>query len=157
MWGSFAASKIKAAQLSKQAQGGGSESYGDGTVELLAGGSHQSGNDVDLGTKRDGTRRRAEGGEYFAVINKRNSRRFRRLIPDVIKSLNNGTFERKYMNAYAGANGVSINVHNSNPDITDLKNDVREIREQNTRRIFTDSRGNTVEYYKNLKRRIKNN
>lgn len=155
MWGSFAASKIKAAQLAKQSQG--SESYGDGTVELLAGGSHQSGNDVDLGTKRDGTRRRAEGGEYFAVINKRNSRRFRRLIPDVIKSLNNGTFERKYMNAYAGANGVSINVHNSNPDITDLKNDVREIREQNTRRIFTDSRGNTVEYYKNLKRRIKNN
>lgn len=157
MWGSFAASKIKAAQLSKQAQGGGSESYGDGTVELLAGGSHQSGNDVDLGTKRDGTRRRAEGGEYFAVINKRNSRRFRKLIPDVIKSLNNGTFERKYLNAYAGANGVSINVSNRNPDITDLKNDVREIREQNSRRIFTDSRGNTVEYYKNLKRRIKNN
>lgn len=157
MWGSFAASKIKAAQLSKQAQGGGSESYGDGTVELLAGGSHQSGNDVDLGTKRDGTRRRAEGGEYFAVINKRNSRRFRKLIPDVIKSLNNGTFERKYLNAYARANGVSINVSNRNPDITDLKNDVREIREQNSRRIFTDSRGNTVEYYKNLKRRIKNN
>lgn len=155
MWGSFAASKIKAAQLAKQSQG--SESYGDGTVELLAGGSHQSGNDVDLGTKRDGTRRRAEGGEYFAVINKRNSRRFRRLIPDVIKSLNNGTFERKYLNAYAGANGLAINVTNRNPDITDLKNDVREIREQNSRRIFTDSRGNTVEYYKNLKRRIKNN
>lgn len=155
MWGSFAASKIKAAQLAKQSQG--SESYGDGTVELLAGGSHQSGNDVDLGTKRDGTRRRAEGGEYFAVINKRNSRRFRRLIPDVIKSLNNGTFERKYLNAYAGANGLAINVTNRNPDITDLKNDVREIREQNSRRIFTDSRGNTVEYYKNLKRRIKSN
>lgn len=155
MWASFAAAKIKAAQMSKAAEG--SESYGDGTVELLAGGSHQSGNDVDLGTKRDGTRRRAEGGEYFAVINKRNSRRFRKLIPDVIKSLNNGTFERKYLNAYAGANGVSINVSNWNPDITDLKNDVREIREQNSRRIFTDSRGNTVEYYKNLKRRIKNN
>lgn len=155
MWGSFAVSKIKAAQLAKQSQG--SESYGDGTVELLAGGSHQSGNDVDLGTKRDGTRRRAEGGEYFAVINKRNSRRFRRLIPDVIKSLNNGTFERKYLNAYAGANGLAINVTNRNPDITDLKNDVREIREQNSRRIFTDNRGNTVEYYKNLKRRIKNN
>jgi hypothetical protein len=79
------------------------------------------------------------------------------LIPDVIKSLNNGTFERKYLNAYAGANGLAINVTNRNPDITDLKNDVREIREQNSRRIFTDSRGNTVEYYKNLKRRIKNN
>lgn len=39
MWGSFAAAKIKAAQLSKSANAGGSESYGDGTVEMLAGGS----------------------------------------------------------------------------------------------------------------------
>ena len=155
MWGSFAASKIKAAQLSKQAQGGGSESYGDGTVELLAGGSHQSGNDVDLGTKKDGTRRRAEGGEYFAVINKRNSRRFRKLIPDVIKSLNNGTFTRKYMAAYDGANGLSVTLQNDNPDISDLKNDVREIKEQNRRRSFVDGDGNTVTTYKNLKRKIK--
>lgn len=155
MWGSFAASKIKAAQLSKQAQSGESESYGDGTVELLAGGSHQSGNDVDLGTKQDGTRRRAEGGEFFAVINKRNSRRFRKLIPDVIKSLNNGTFTRKYMAAYDGANGLSVTLHNDNPDISDLKNDVREIKEQNRRRSFVDGNGNTIVSYKNLKRKIK--
>lgn len=155
MWGSFAASKIKAAQLSKQAQGGESESYGGGTVELLAGGSHQSGNDVDLGTKQDGTRRRAEGGEFFAVINKRNSRRFRKLIPDVIKSLNNGTFTRKYMAAYDGANGLSVTLHNDNPDISDLKNDVREIKEQNRRRSFVDGNGNTIVSYKNLKRKIK--
>lgn len=65
MWASFAASKIKAAQLAKQTGGnGGTETYGDGTVELLEGGSHQSGNDIDLGTKPDGTRRRAEGGEF---------------------------------------------------------------------------------------------
>lgn len=51
MWASFAAAKIKASQMTKAAEGGGSESYGDGTVELLGGGSHQSGNDVDLGTK----------------------------------------------------------------------------------------------------------
>lgn len=155
MWGSFAASKIKAAQMSKQAQSGGSESYGDGTVELLAGGSHQSGNDVDLGTKPDGTRRRAEGGEFFAVINKRNSRRFRRIIPSVINALNNGTFAQKYMSAYEGGNGLSINVHHNNPDISELKDDVRAIREQNTRRTFVDGDGNTVTVYKNLKRKIK--
>lgn len=155
MWGSFAASKIKAAQLSKSATGEGSESYGDGTVELLGGGSHQSGDDVDLGTKPDGTRRRAEGGEYFAVINKRNSRRFRKLIPDVIKSLNNGTFTRKYMAAYDGANGLSVTLQNNNPDISDLKNDVREIKEQNRRRSFVDGNGNTIVSYKNLKRKIK--
>lgn len=156
MWGSFAAAKIKAAQLSKSANAGGSESYGDGTVELLAGGSHQSGDDVDLGTKPDGTRRRAEGGEFFAVINKRNSRRFRRLIPDVINSLNWGTFPQKYLNAY-NTDGVNVTVQQNNaPDLRDLKDDVREIKEQNRRRRYVDGNGNVIEVYKNLTRKIKN-
>lgn len=156
MWGSFAAAKIKAAQLSKSANAGGSESYGDGTVELLAGGSHQSGDDVDLGTKPDGTRRRAEGGEFFAVINKRNSRRFRRLIPDVINSLNRGTFAQKYLNAY-NTDGVNVTVQQNNaPDLRDLKDDVREIKEQNRRRRYVDGNGNVIEVYKNLTRKIKN-
>lgn len=156
MWGSFAAAKIKAAQLSKSANAGGSESYGDGTVEMLAGGSHQSGDDVDLGTKPDGTRRRAEGGEFFAVINKRNSRRFRRLIPDVINSLNRGTFPQKYLNAY-NTDGVNVTVQQNNaPDLRDLKDDVREIKEQNRRRRYTDGNGNVIEVYKNLTRKIKN-
>lgn len=156
MWGSFAASKIKAAQLSKSATGGETESYGDGTVELLEGGSHQSGNDVDLGTKPDGTRRRAEGGEFFAVINKRNSRRFRRLIPDVINSLNRGTFPQKYLNAY-NTDGVNVTVQQDNaPDLRDLKDDVREIKEQNRRRRYVDGNGNVIEVYKNLTRKIKN-
>lgn len=155
MWGSFAASKIKAAQLAKSANAGGSESYGDGTVELLGGGSHQSGNDVDLGTKPDGTRRRAEGGEFFAVINKRNSRRFRRIIPDVIKSLNNGTFANKYLSAYAGSNGISLNVHNDSPDLKELNDNVRDIK--NRRQYYTDANGNVVEVYKNLKRTYKRN
>lgn len=154
MWASFAAAKIKAAQMSKAAEG--SESYGDGTVELLAGGSHQSGDDVDLGTKPDGTRRRAEGGEFFAVINKRNSRRFRRIIPDVINSLNRGTFAQKYLNAY-NTDGVNVTVQQNNaPDLRDLKNDVREIKEQNRRRRYVDGNGNVIEVYKNLTRKIKN-
>lgn len=155
MWGSFAAAKIKAAQLSKSANAGGSESYGDGTVEMLAGGSHQSGDDVDLGTKPDGTRRRAEGGEFFAVINKRNSRRFRRIIPDVINSLNRGTFAQKYLNAY-NTDGVNVTVQQNNaPDLRDLKDDVREIKEQNRRRRYVDGNGNVIEIYKNLTRKIK--
>lgn len=156
MWASFAAAKIKASQMTKAAEGGGSESYGDGTVELLGGGSHQSGNDVDLGTKPDGTRRRAEGGEFFAVINKRNSRRFRRLIPDVIKSLNNGTFAHKYGNAYNGADTITINANGGSTDIRELSDDVREIKEQNKRRFYVTGNGRVVEIYKNLKRTYKN-
>lgn len=149
MWGSFAASKIKAAQLAK------SESYGDGTVEMLVGGSHQSGNDIDLGTKPDGTRRRAEGGEFFAIINKRNSRKYRHIIPDVINSLNNGTFANKYMNAYAGGENLTLNVGGNSPDLRALSDDVREIKEQNKRRVFVDAHGNVIEIYKNLTRKIK--
>lgn len=156
MWASFAASKIKAAQLAKQTgESGGTETYGDGTVELLEGGSHQSGNDIDLGTKPDGTRRRAEGGEFFAVINKRSSRRFRKIIPDVINSLNNGTFAHKYLKSYSDGDGLTLNVTGQSPDLRNLSDDVREIKEQNRRRIYVDGDGNTIESYKNLKRKIK--
>lgn len=154
MWASFAASKIKAAQLAKQSGGENTETYGDGTVELLEGGSHQSGNDVDLGTKPDGTKRRAEGGEFFAVINKRSSRRYRQIIPDIINSLNAGTFSQKYSKAYAGAEGLTLNVKGDAPDLQNLTDDVREIKEQNRRRIYTDGDGKTVVVYKNLKRKI---
>lgn len=150
MWGSFAAAKVKAAELTQN----NSEQYGEGTVELLQGGSHQSGNDVDLGRKKDGTRRRAEGGEFFAVINKRNSRKYREVIPDVIHALNAGTFEEKYMGAYQGAGDIRM-VQAGGVDLGHLKDDVTAIREQGERRTYTDSRG-THEIYKNLHRVILN-
>ena len=147
MWGSFAAAKIQAIS----ATSGGSEEYGEGTVEMLHGGSHQSGNDIDLGRKADGTRRRAEGGEFFAVINKRNSRKFRDLIPDVINSFNDGTFADKYMGAYGG----NVNLAVAGGDDTHLRalsDDVRQIREQGETQCYTDGKGNTVILYKNVKR-----
>ena len=149
MWGSFAAAKIKAAEVTSN-----TEQYGEGTVELLEGGSHQSGNDIDLGRKKDGTRRRAEGGEYFAVINKRNSRRFRSIIPSVINSLNDGTFAQKYQRAY-GDGGVAVSVQQA-PDIRELSNDVRLIREQGETSSTFDANGNEIVRYKNLRRIIKN-
>ena len=147
MWGSFAAAKIKAAEVTRN------EEYGEGTVELLDGGSHQSGNDVDLGRKKDGTRRRAEGGEYFAVINKRNSRRYRSVIPEVIGALNDGTFAQKYMRAYDDG-GINVSVQQA-PDIRSLSNDVRLIREQGEQTTTYDGNGNEVMRYKNLRRIIR--
>lgn len=147
MWGSFAYSKIKAAQVV-----GNTESYGEGTVELLSGGSHQSGNDIDLGRKQDGTRRRAEGGEFFAVINKRNSRKYRRVIPDVINSLNNGSFANKYMNAYNTDGGMVVDVSQSPEELKTLSNDVSAIRKAQERRTYVDGRGNMIEVYRNVKR-----
>ena len=153
MWGSFAASKIKALQMTS----GNDEQYGEGTVELLAGGSHQSGNDVDLGRKKDGTRRRAEGGEFFAVINKRNSRRYRKEIPPLIRSLNNGTFGQKYLNAYKTDDGLIFNINGSSEELKSISNDVREIRKRNERKVYVDGQGNIVEQYRNVKRTIRKN
>ena len=151
MWGTFAAAKIKALQ----ATSAGSEQYGEGTVELLQGGSHQSGNDIDLGTKPNGTKRRAEGGEFFAVINKRSSRKYRKEIPDVINSLNKGTFADKYLNAYNGG-GVVIMQNDNHQDLTRLNDNVERIREQGERTMYVDANGNRVIKYKNVTRVIKN-
>lgn len=154
MWGSFLASRVKAMQLAKNPTGSGTETYGEGTVELLQGGSHQSGRDIDLGRKPDGTRRRAEGGEFFAVINKRNSRRYRNVIPDVIRSLNNGSFADKYLHAY-DTPLLTMPAASSPTDLSRLEKDVREIRQQNTRRYYVDGNGNTVMKYKNLTRTVR--
>ena len=151
MWASFAASKVIAAALTKSSGAqDASETYGDGTVELLQGGSHQSGHDIDLGRKPDGTRRRAEGGEFFAVINKRNSRRFRRVIPDVINSLNDGSFATKYMHSY-DSTGLTVNVGAAD-NLDGLKSDVKRIRETAETRNYIDAEGHNVLEYKNLKR-----
>ena len=150
MWGSFAAAKIKAAQVTR-----GTEEYGHGTVELLEGGSHASGNDIDLGTKKDGTRRRAEGGEFFAIINKKNSRRYRHVIPDVINSFNNGTFADRYQRANAAMAGYAVTMIGAGKtDVSGIERDVSAIRKQGDETRYTDGHGNTVVRYKNLTRKI---
>lgn len=149
MWGSFAAAKIKAAQATRQ------EKYGEGTVELLEGGSHASGHDIDLGTKPDGTRRRAEGGEFFAVINRRSSRRYRSVIPEVINALNDGTFADKYTRASAQMAGYAVGMFGGqNTDVSGLERDVAAIRKQGAESRYIDGQGNMVIKYKNLTRKI---
>ena len=143
MWSSFLYSKIKASQVTK-----GTEQYGEGTVELLEGGSHASGNDIDLGRKKDGTRRRAEGGEFFAVINKRSSRKFRGIIPDVIQSLNDGTFANKYATAYDAQPVINV----ASVDLGNIGSDVRAIRDNSQRRVYVDGMGRTIEINGNVKR-----
>ena len=134
MWGTFIGSKIKAKQLT-------SEQYGEGTVELLEGGSHQSGNDIDLGTKKDGTRRRAEGGEFFAVINRRSSRKYRKEIPQLINALNNDTFADKYMHAYDATNAQIIPIFEGVTQLNSIAKDMREINERGRQTVIYTADG----------------
>lgn len=154
MWGSFAFAKIKASQLSKASDQ--TEEYGNGTVEMIDyGGSHASGNDVDLGTTKDGKRRRVEKGEYFAVINKRSSQRYRRLVPDLINSLNKGTFEQKYLNAYSGSDEVTNIMQGGNVDLSNVERDLKSIKESAGHKFITGADGTIIEVKGNVKRIIK--
>ena len=154
MWTSFAVAKIKARQVTSA----GSEEYGEGGLEFLEGGSHASGNDIDLGVNNKRRRRmRAEGGEALAIINKRRTRQYRKVLPDVIESFNKGTFEDKYLNAFAGADRANISiVSNSSTDLSKLERDVSSIRKQNETKYFTMPDGTVIMQYKNVKRIIKN-
>jgi hypothetical protein len=89
MFGAFVAAKAKAAQLTS--------TYGEGGLEFLKGGSHASGNDIDLHTTNSrGRNMRAEGGEAMAIINKRSTAKYRSILPSLIKSINDGTYLQKY-------------------------------------------------------------
>ena len=155
MWTSFAVAKIKAKQVTASQ----SEEYGEGGLEFLEGGSHASGDDIDLGTSnKKGKRMRAEGGEALAIINKHKTRKYRKILPDVIDSFNKGTFEDKYLKAFDGSDelSVSLNANGSNIDLSKLEDDVRSIRRQNETKYYTMPNGTVVMQRRNVKRIIKN-
>ena len=147
MFGSFAAAKIKAAQATKATAQ--AKLYAEGGVEFLDGGSHASGNDIPLGRMKDGRQRRAEGGEALAIIRKTQAGKYRKLLPDIIGSLNKGTFERKYMAALVGNAVVNVTSHQT--DTKQMESELRAIREQGERRFAVSPDGKMIEQYKNLK------
>ena len=155
MWTSFAASKIKARQVTAASD---SEAYGEGGLEFLEGGSHASGHDIDLGVRnRRRKRMRAEGGEAMAIVNRRSTRKYRRMLPSIVDSLNKGTFEAKYLNAFsAGSDAPKLLVEQrQNVDLSGLEHDVRDIRKQGETKYYTTGNGYTVIKHKNVTRIIK--
>lgn len=148
MWTSFAAAKVKARQVTSQ-------EYGEGGLEFLEGGSHASGHDIDLGTTNSrGRRMRAEGGEAMAIINKRNTRKYKTMLPDIIDSLNSGNFEEKYLSSL-NTSGLAISVNNATVDISRIEGDVADIKKQNeTKYYIVDDY--LIMQHKNVKRIIKN-
>ena len=134
MWGSFVAAKIKAAQVASQ-----SEQYGEGGLEFLEGGSHASGNDIDLGVENKRHKRmRAEGGEALAIINKKRTRQYRDILPGIIESLNKGTFEQSYMQSFAAPVELQLAGFSQSTDISRLEQDVSRIKEELGYRYYSE-------------------
>lgn len=155
MWTSFAVAKVKAKQATRAAN----QEYGEGGLEFLEGGSHASGNDIDLHQRNsEGRNMRAEGGEAMAIINKRNTRKYKRVLPDIVNSLNKGTFEEKFANAFANGETVQNKFiqTESRADLTKLENGVEAIKKQNSERIYALSDGRTLIVKGNVKTYMNN-
>ena len=150
MWGSFAAAKIKARQVTADTQ-----EYGEGGLEFLEGGSHASGNDIDLGVKNSRKRRmKAEGGEALAIINKRQARKYRGVLPEIVNSLNKGVFEEKFANAFSGTDSL-INISSASIDLTTIENSLAHIQKQNNYRSCVLPDGTVIIQQGNTKRIIR--
>ena len=134
MWGSFIDAKIRASQIRSQ-----SEQYGEGGLEFLEGGSHASGNDIDLGVENKRHKRmRAEGGEALAIISKKRTRQYRDILPGIIESLNKGTFEQSYMQSFAAPIGLQLAGVGQTTDISRLERDVTRIKEELGYRYYSE-------------------
>ena len=152
MWTSFAVAKVKAKQVTAN-----SEEYGEGGLEFLEGGSHASGNDISLGTTNSkGKKMKAEGGEALAIINKKRTRKYKKILPDIVDSLNKGTFEDKYLNAFDNLNGVNIALSQNSVDLSKIENDVYTIRKQNEIKYYMLHDGTIIMQKGNVKRIIRN-
>ena len=153
MWTSFAVAKVKAAQVTKSA----SQEYGEGGLEFLEGGSHASGNDIDLQTKNSkGKNMRAEGGEAMAIINRRSTRKYHKMLPQLVNSINKGTFEDKFIGAFKTGDELaqSFSFSQTNIDLSQLEEDVRALKKSNERKYYALPNGSYIETRKNVTRFI---
>lgn len=138
MWGTFIAAKATAAQVT---------SYGEGGYGVLEGGSHASGNDILLGTTKDGRQLRAEGDEGYGVFNRRMTRKYSKILPDIINSINKGIFEQKYLSSYS--NG-ELSINNINlTDTSKMEKGINKLVDLNETRTWVDGKGQTIIKYKN--------
>lgn len=153
MWTSFAVAKVKA----KQATAAANQEYGEGGLEFLEGGSHASGNDIDLHQKNsEGKNMRAEGGEAMAIINKRNTRKYRRVLPDIVDSLNKGTFENKFSQAFNKADSLQAQMITveTTTDLSNIERGVEAIKKQNSERVYPLGDGRTLVIKGNVRKYI---
>ena len=153
MWTSFAVAKVKAAQVTKAA----SQEYGEGGLEFLEGGSHASGNDIDLQTKNSrGKNMRAEGGEAMAIINRRSTRKYHKMLPQIIDSLNKGTFEDKMIGAFKTGDQLaqSIFINQRLVDLSQLEEDVRALKKNSEKQYYALPDGSYIEKSRNVTRFI---
>lgn len=141
MFGSFLATKVRAAKLARQQNR-------RGTYQVLRqGSSHESGDDIYVGTDARGVEHTAERGEGFAVIPSASVSKYSKVLPGLMKAIRGGRLgqwvERQsasHESALKVVHGPSV--HNS--DNTVMENGIDQIAKNTSKRVYTDSQGRTV-------------
>lgn len=145
MIGSFIAAKAMAANVAN---------YGEGGYEVMQGGSHASGHDIDLGVNnRHGKRMHVEGGEGLAVISNKAKRRYgHSAIESVINSINNGTFDPSAGQLTRVSPVVAY--QSSSVNLGKVENSLSNIERNSSRQSYVTANGDIIEIEGSLKRTI---
>lgn len=143
MWGSFLAAQVKAFNTTRQ--------FKEGGFEIMNyGGSHASGHDISLGVGPDKSNLRAEKDESFAVFNRRSTSKYRSMLPEIVKAINKGQFEKMFV-PVSGASTSTTSVTELVFDSGTMEDHLSAIRRRGETQIYTDAKGRTVQVRKNVK------
>lgn len=148
MFGSFIAAKIKANQLSKK-------TFGDGGLEIIGGGTHASGDDTYLGFHSEGKPAFGERGEAHIIIPATKTKKYKSILPHLVDSLRNGTFEKNYasLNASHVSGDGDIYIQTASSGTTDtsvMEDHLSVIRHNSEKSSSVNAKGQDVIRYKNL-------
>lgn len=131
-------------------------SYGGGGYEMLQGGSHASGNDIDLGVRNSrGRRMKAEGGESMAIFSRRAVRRYGDTIPSVVDSFNKGDFGERYTKSFDLPAEVKYVGVQGSVDLSTIEDRLGELKAQGAERMAVLADGSIYIRKGNVTRIIK--
>lgn len=162
MLASFISFKAQASSAASQVSSlskSSTSNYGEGGLEFIGGGTHASGNDTDLGIKNSkGKRMKVERGEAVAIINHHKTKKYKKVLPAIVDSLNKGTFEEKFGNSLSDMPQVASTLAGPTEykiDLSKLENTVINIWRKMNDRETVLSDGTRIIHKNNTIRRIK--
>ena len=137
LWGSFIASKVRAASLAK-------DERRSGSFELFNyGSSHQSGKDINLGVTPDGKQRTVERDEAMAIFSKNAVRKYRSVLPSFVNAINTGALASNFFKRNSTPSVVFVD-SGGGSDMSTTEKELSAIRRQGERHFYTDANGNHV-------------
>lgn len=133
----FAAAKIKAFSLINKKQ------FRKGHMDIIGGGTHESGNDTYIG-QSGGSPAFAEVGETRMILPAKATRKYKSTLPAVFNALRNGTFEKIFSRNKYASEGIPMLHNEVNLDTRRMEDKLDTIIKQGGVQRFYDPDGNLV-------------